>query len=191
MSRKLTAISLAFTGLTLTACGGYSGSMNAGTHTVPALGPDLVITATLPKDTIGEELPSEGLGMIDSTKWEAVLGGFTQKTYSQSLGFPPGTKITITNLSKTTEHTLDVIQKSSGPPANFPPSPSLPVPPQGNGKLAVGYASGPIQPGKSVTVTLVKGIYLIGCAFHYSLGMRDVIVVRRHARPGPQATPPV
>jgi len=62
---------------------------------------------------------------------------------------------------------------------------------QGHGNLQTGYASGPIKPGKSVKVTLVKaGIYLIGCAFHYKEGMRDVLVVAPHAAPGPQATPP-
>jgi plastocyanin len=50
----------------------------------------------------------------------------------------------------------------------------------------VGYASGSIAPGKSVTVTLSNtGIYLIGCAFHYSEGMQDVIEVKAHATPGP------
>jgi plastocyanin len=183
------AISLAFAGLTLAACG-YGGSMNAGSHAVPAVKSALLITATLPKDTIGEELPSAGLGTIDSSKWLAVLGGFTQTNYSQALGFPPGTKVTITNLSASTDHTLNVVEKISGPPAKFPPSPNLPLSPQGNGKLGTGYASGVIAPHKSVTVTLVRGIYLIGCAIHYSEGMRDVIVVRRHAKPGPQATPP-
>ena len=76
------------------------------------------------------------------------------------------------------------------PPAIFPADPKLSVPPKGGTKLEAGYASGPIKPGKSVTVTLVKaGIYLIGCAYHYHSGMRDVLVVAVHATPGPQATP--
>ena len=38
-------------------------------------------------------------------------------------------------------------------------------------------------------MTLSKdGIYLIGCAFHYHAGMRDVFLVGKYARPGPQAT---
>ena len=69
--------------------------------------------------------------------------------------------------------------------------PKLSVPARGHGKLAAGYASGPIKPGKSVTVELdTPGHYLIGCAFHYSEGMRDVLVVAKGATPGPQATPP-
>jgi hypothetical protein len=63
--------------------------------------------------------------------------------------------------------------------------------PKGDGKLEEGYASGEIKPGGSVTVTLVKeGIYLVGCAFHYSSGMQDVLVVSKTAKPGPQATAP-
>jgi hypothetical protein len=86
--------------------------------------------------------------------------------------------------------TLDVVKVISGPPADFPPGAKLSVPAKGDGKLEAGYASGPIGPGKSVTVTLVKaGTYLIGCAFHYDEGMRDVLVVEAHASPGPQATP--
>jgi plastocyanin len=187
-------------GLTLAACGGSIGARNVGgnampvngtTYVLPAFDSDLIATAVVPKNTIGEELPQEGLGSIKSSMWKATLGGFTQTARSQSLAFPPGTKITIRNLSKNIPHTLDVVKVITGPPAVFPKNPTLSVPPKGNGKLEGGYASGAIQPGKSVTVTLVKaGTYLIGCAFHYSEGMRDVLVVKNGAKPGPQATPP-
>ncbi len=165
--------------------------MGGDTVMLPRLDNDLVTFAKLPKDTIGEELPEEGLGKIKSPKWKATVGGFTQQRYSQKLGFPPGTKITIRNLSKQITHTFDVVKEISGPPAHFPKNPNLSIKARGHGKLETGYASGPIKPGKSVTVTLVKkGTYLIGCAFHYSLGMRDVLVVGEHSLPGQQATPP-
>jgi plastocyanin len=159
------------------------------------------MTATLPdgshpkivndaSGTIGEELPFEGLGTIKDSHWQATLGGYTQQQFSQALGFPPGTKITIKNLSSSMQHTLNVVAKVAGPPANFPPNPSLPLNPSG-GKLKKGYASGAINPGKSVMVTLGKaGNYLIGCHFHYHEGMQDVLVVANGATPGPQATPP-
>jgi plastocyanin len=184
--RKPFALSLALVELALAACAGRS----SGGGVEPMNLMNLRITAALPKDTIGEEEGFEGLGTINSSKWQALLSGFTQEQYSQSLGFPPGTKITVTNISTNLIHTLDVVKKIPGPPANFPPNANLPINPHGDGKLGTGYASGQIFPGKSVTVTLVKGIYLIGCAFHYIYGMRDVIVVRKHAKPGPQATPP-
>jgi plastocyanin len=192
MLRKFLALGLALAGLAISACGDR-GSSGGGVSTVmlPPVGADLVVFATVPKDTIGEELPTEGLGTVDSAKWKATLGGFTQERYSQPLGFKPHTKITILNLSHSITHTLDVVKEISGPPADFPKNPNLSINAEGDGKLETGYASGPIKPGKSVTVTLVKaGVYLIGCAFHYKFGMHDVLVVAPHAAPGQQATPP-
>jgi plastocyanin len=193
MFKKFIALAVALVSLAVSACvGNGTGSGSGGVTTVmlPKFDNDLVVFATVPADTIGEELPGEGLGTIYSPKWHAVLGGFTQQQYSQSLGFHPGTKITILNLSKSITHTLDVVKEISGPPANFPKDPILSIKAKGNGKLETGFASGPIKPGKTVTVTLVKGIYLIGCAFHYKDGMRDVLVVSEHTGHGPQATPP-
>ncbi|HVN70070.1 MAG TPA: hypothetical protein VMU38_10540 [Candidatus Binatia bacterium] len=195
MSRKLAALFVAVAAIALAACGGRYGNGAAGaTYALPGM-PDLTMTATLPKGdagtgTISEELPSEGLGTIDDPNWSAVLGGFTQQNFSQALGFPPGTKITIKNISKNLHHTLNVVKKIKGPPANFPQSPKLTLTPSG-GKLQKGYASGSINPGSSVTVTLgKKGIYLIGCFYHYGSGMRTVLVVANGATPGPQATAP-
>jgi plastocyanin len=195
MLRKLVALAVALAGLAIGACGGRAGvGGNSGgveTFILPPITHDLLVVATVPADTIGEELPSEGLGTYDSAKWSATIGGFTQRTYSQTLGFKPHTTLTILNLSKSITHTLDVVEAIKGPPAKFPANPKLPVNAQGKGDLEAGYASGPIKPGKSVKVTLVKaGIYLIGCAFHYKEGMRDVLVVAPHAASGPQATPP-
>lgn len=187
--------------LILAACGAQSSAAgNGSNYTLPGM-PDLALRATLPDGTqwkppagtgsISEELPSEGLGTVNDSYWQATLGGFTQEKYSQALGFPPKTKITLTNISGGISHTLDVVEKISGPPANFPQGPKLSMGAQGNGKLKKGYASGVIAPGKSVSLVLAKpGIYLIGCFFHYGEGMRDVLVVSAKATPGPEATPP-
>lgn len=185
MRTTMFAICTGAVALALAACGGRS----ASTVALPNLGPDMTIEANLPKDTIGEELGSQGLYTINSSVWKATLSGFTQVARSQALGFPPGTKLTIHNLSKTTTHTLDVVKVIAKAPADFPSGVKLSIPAKGDGKLEAGYASGPIKPGGSVTVTLVKaGVYLIGCAYHYKDGMRDVLVVGTHATPGPQAT---
>jgi plastocyanin len=169
----------------LAACGGRSSISPANAGLTPSVANGMAIAFTLPKNTIGEELPGEGVGTKVDPKWGKV-GGFTQSTTAQVLAFPPGTKVTITNLSHSLPHTLDAFKKIVKAPAHFPPSPKLSIPAQGNGILAVGYASGSIAPGKSVTVTLSNtGIYLIGCAFHYSEGMQDVIEVKAHATPGP------
>jgi plastocyanin len=193
MSKKSLALAVAFAAALLAACAGRDTAGNGSTFVLPNM-PDLKFTATYPDGkstgTIMEELPAEGLGTILDPFWNAKLGGYTQQQFSQALGFPPGTKLTITNISKSITHTLNVVKKIKGPPAKFPTNPMLPLGPLGT-KLQKGYASGAISPGKSVTVTLGKaGIYLIGCHFHYSDGMQDVLVVGKNATPGPQATAP-
>jgi plastocyanin len=198
MVRKQIAVAVALASLAVSACGGRMINGNAPPSStivmLPPLGRDLLVYATVPalaKDTVGEELPREGLGVIHSVKWQAYLGGYTQQRYSQSLGFSPHTKITIVNLSRSISHTLDVVAEIKGPPVHFPKNPKLSIKAKGGQNFQLGYASGPIKPGKSVTVTLVKaGIYLIGCAYHYGFGMHDVFVVKPGAAPGPQATPP-
>ena len=192
MSKRIAAVSLAVVAAMLAACAGRDASQAGGnSFALPSFSKSVAIVATLPSDTIGEELPSEGVGTVNDTFWKATLGGFTQTNYAQALGFPPGTKITLMNLSKNISHTLDYVKKIKKPPANFPQNPNLPVAASG-GKFGKGYASGSISPGKSVTVMLGKaGIYLIGCAFHYGEGMHTVLVVKKNATPGPEGTPPV
>lgn len=194
MLNKHIAFAVVVAGGVLAACaarGGGGSVVPSGDAVLPAFEPDIAITAALPKDTIGEELPSAGLGTYKSPFWKATVGGFTQTQYSQTLGFPPDTKITLRNLSKNTPHTLNVVEEVKGPPAKFPAHPNLPTTKSGNGILGTGYRSGILEPGKSVTITLSKaGTYLIGCAFHYSEGMHDVFVVKNGAVPGKEATPP-
>jgi len=80
MVRKTVAIAGALAGLTISACGGRFGTAqsvgNGDTMMLPPIDSDLAVTATLPKDTIGEELPGEGLGAIRSGHWQATLGVF-------------------------------------------------------------------------------------------------------------------
>jgi len=185
-------IALALTAAVLAACAGRNGG-NAGSNstvlTVPGL-PGLSLTAKLPSgsNTITEELPIEGIGTVYDSYWQATFGHFSQQQFSQALGFPPGTKLTIKNISTSEEHTLNVVGEIDGPPAKFRRHPILSFIPSG-GKLRKGYASGPIPIGGSITVTLGRpGIYLIACAYHYKLGMKDVLVVAANATPGPQGT---
>ena len=202
MFKRYAALTVAIAAAALAACSGGSGggttSGAATSYVLPGMG-DLKFTATLPNtssSTVSEELPSEGLGTVNDPHWKATLGGvattlggYTQQQFSQALGFPTGTKITIQNISKSVSHTLNEVKKIKGPPAKFPSSPSLSQTPSG-GPMTKGYASGVISPGKSVTVSLSKpGNYLIGCAFHYHEGMHDVLVVSANATPGPQGTP--
>lgn len=194
MHKILVPAAAALIGLALAAgCGGSMGTSGGQgspvTYALPPLG-GLVMVAVMPKDTIGEEYYKEGIGAIKSVKWKAMLSSYTQQSRSQALGFPPNTKITIWNLSKSLTHTLNVVKVIDGPPAVFPKDVTLSKQAKGGGKLEAGYASGEIGHGKKVTVLLSKvGVYLIGCAFHYSIGMHDVLQVKRNAYPGPQATP--
>ena len=196
MYRKFAALSLALVAAALVACGGRGAGPSvlpaSGGMTLPQVDGDLSMTAVLPAHTVGEELPSEGVGAIKMAKWRATVGGFTQTQYSQTLAFPPGITITIRNLSKTNAHTFNVVKVVTGTTATFPKNPTLSFTAHGQGQLGAGYASGTIMPGKSVKLTLTKaGTYLIGCAFHYKFGMRDVLIVSSNdPDPGPQATPP-
>ena len=139
---------------------------------------------------IGLGVPNQKIGVENDPVWGTV-GGYTQTKNSQVLAFPPGAQITIENLSNKDPHTLNVIATVSSPPVKWPQNPSLSFYPSGNGILGAGYASGSLNPGDSVTVTLKDpGIYLIGCAYHYvEFNMRDVIQVVAGATPGPTASP--
>jgi protein SCO1 len=144
----------------------------------------------LPSSAIGVAIPIGKIGVEDDPVW-GTISGYTQEQTSQILAFPPGTKITIKNLSSVDPHTLNVIAETNGPPPHWPASPSLSFSPSGNGVLGAGYASGSLSPGASVTVKLSNvGIYLIGCAYHYvEYNMRDIIQVVAGATPGPTASP--
>lgn len=177
-------------GLVLVACALAACTNGGGLGTIGSSGGGGGTPSPLPSSAIGVAIPTGKIGVVNDPVWGTV-SGYTQNETSQVLAFPPGTKVTIKNLSSTTPHTLNVIEKISGPPAHFPVSPSLTFSPMGNGVLGTGYASGSINPNASVTVTLKKpGIYIIGCAYHYiEFNMRDVIQVSASATPGPTASP--
>lgn len=169
--------------LALAACGGYGGGTSySPPHNPPGGGAPAPLTAM----TIGFALPSGTIGTVNTPF--GVIGGYTQSTYSQVIAFPPGTTVTLKNLSSNTTHTLNVLSTSS-----FPSSPDLSTSAAGGNTLAAGYRSGAIAGGGSASLKLSNpGTYFIGCAFHYmtSPSMRGVIQVSANATPGPQATPP-
>lgn len=203
MFKTLASLSMALVACALAACGGGM-AQNAGGMSAPqsaggvmpmttghamAAGSEMAVTANLPGKSVGEELPEEGVGTADFKPWGKV-GGFTQMQRAQTLAFPPGTVITVRNLSKSNEHTFNFVKVVDGPPARFPANVNLSITAHGNGVFGPGFASGPIAPGGSVKVKLEKaGTYLIGCAFHYAEGMQDVIVIKDGAKPGPEAKP--
>lgn len=181
---KLTGAALVFTMLVaLAACtnGGGLGSIGGGGGGSPS---------PLPSGAIGVGIPTGKIGVEVDPTWGTV-SGYTQNQTSQVLAFAPGTKVVVKNLSSTTPHTLNVVAVASSPPPKWPKNPNLKFSASGNGVLSAKYASGSLNPGASVTVTLSKpGTYLIGCAYHYpGFNMRDVIQVVAGATPGPTASP--
>ena len=170
----------------LTACGGGYGG--GGGYTAPGGGGG----STPPPggvgaDTIGIALPDGTMGSVNTAPF-GVVGGYTQTTFSQVLAFPPNSMVTLKNESSSTAHTLNVLSTTG-----FPANPALSTSAAGGSTLAVGFQSGSINPGSTVSVTLSNpGTYYIGCAYHYmdALSMRDVLQVSANATPGPQATPP-
>ncbi|HLY04017.1 MAG TPA: SCO family protein [Candidatus Cybelea sp.] len=178
------AIALAVVALAAAAActnGGGLGSIGSGGGGTPS---------PFPSGGIGVGIPTGKIGVENDPVWGTV-SGYTQEQTSQIMAFPPGATITISNLSTTTPHTLNVIAVAGSPPPNWPGSPSLSFSPSGNGVLGADYASGSLNPGSSVKVKLSNpGIYLIGCAYHYiEFSMRDVIQVVAGATPGPTASP--
>lgn len=188
MHSKFPGIVLSVAALALAACGGGGGGYSApvaggggGPVPQPPGVQALVIGLALPSGTIG----------IENDPVFGMVGGFTQQTYSQVLGFAPGANIKVQNLSSTTIHTLNVLGTVTGAPS-FPANPALTTTASGTpGMLDANFASGNIAPGASIgPLTLVAGTYYIGCAYHYTSNtMRSALVVSAAATPGPQATP--
>lgn len=135
--------------------------------------------------TIGFALPSGAIGTVSSPF--GVIGGYTQQKFSQVIAFPPGTTVTLKNLSSGTQHTLNVLSMTGFTSNNLETAAA------GGNVLASGFRSGAINGGGTMSLKLTNpGTYFVGCAFHYTTtpSMRGVIEVSSSATPGPQATPP-
>jgi hypothetical protein len=166
------------------ACGGGGGSsppppMPAQMPTAPMGAP------TAAPQVIRMALPTTSIGMKTDPTY-GLIGGYTQQTYSQILGFVPGAQVMISNGELAEPHTLNVLSQTA-----FPTNPTLSTAASGGSTLAAGFATGSVNGGASVgPITLSAGLYYIGCAFHYTTNtMRTVLNVAANAVPGPQATP--
>lgn len=168
---------------TLAACGGgYGGGSNAYTPPGSSPGAPPGVGAM----TIGFALPTGQIGTVNTPF--GMIGGYTQSVYSQVIAFPPGTTVTLRNLSSNTPHTLNVLSMSS-----FPANPTLDTTASGGTTLSSTYRSGTLNAGATASLTLATaGTYYIGCAFHYmnTPSMRGIIEVSSSATPGPQGSPP-
>ena len=164
------------------ACGGGGGS------TPPAAMPPQMSNPapTAAPQVIHMALPTTAIGTQTDPTY-GLIGGYTQQTYSQILGFVPGARVMISNGEAALPHTLNVLSQTA-----FPTNPALSTAASGGSTLAAGFATGAIAGGASVgPITLSAGLYYIGCGFHYTTNaMRTVLNVAANAVPGPQATPP-
>ncbi len=181
--------------VSLAACGGGG---SGGTATVPGGGgggvattptptpvPTSTPTGALPQ-VVQMALPTSSIGSeVDPTY--GLIGGFTQQTYSQTLGYAPGAQIMIRNSDSTTPHTFGVVSTTS-----FGGGAALSLSATGGSTVGSGFNTGTVNSGATMgPFTLASGTYYIGCAYHYvSNNMRTVLVVAPNAAPGPQATPP-
>jgi len=151
----------------------------------PSPTPTVAPTAS-PALAVSVEYPADGVGSVnDPTAGE--VAGYTGGAYSQTLGAPVGTLMTVTNIDGAIPHTLNVVSTTG-----FPANPTMPTSSSGETALSPTYRSGNINPGASVQITLsTAGLYYFGCAYHYLSApqMRDTINVGPAATPGPQATP--
>lgn len=167
----------------LAACGG-GGSSSPATPVVvaPATTPPVATQTT--QQIVQMALPTTAIG-VETDPTFGTVAGYSQQTYSQVLGFAPGTQIMIRNGETATPHTFSVIGTSG-----FTTNPALSTSAAGGSTVGTGFSSGTVTPGALAgPFTLASGTYYIGCAYHYaSNGMRTVLVVAANAAPGPQAT---
>ncbi|HEY9179986.1 MAG TPA: hypothetical protein VIO32_04665 [Candidatus Baltobacteraceae bacterium] len=181
MKRSVILGSMLLAAATLAACGGYGGG--GSSYSPPGTGPGA--PPGVGTMTIGFALPSGQIGTVNTPFGQ--IGGYTQSVYSQVLAFPPGTTVTLKNLSSNTPHTLNVLSMTG-----FPSNPTLDTSASGGTMLSSSYRSGTINAGATATLTLAStGTYFIGCAYHYmnTPSMRGIIEVSSSATPGPQGTP--
>ena len=119
----------------------------------------------------------------DST-FAQVLGYFggTAAVQSQviSVTHSPSDMIQFENVDTGTQHTASSLGPWTGSYPGGSPSQAATPSPAGTDISAAGFTSGVLNPGQlsNAYVADVPGMYVIGCAFHYSFGMRTVIIVQ-------------
>jgi len=184
MPVALLAVTLVALATACTGGGGGGGGYNPGPVATPTPAPT---NSTSSQQVVTLALPTTAIGTENDPTF-GMVGGFTQGSYSQVLGFAPGAQIMIQNGQSTTPHTFG----DTGGTSSFPASAAaLSFTAAGGSTMSHGFQTGTINANATVgPFTLTSGTYYIGCAYHYTSNqMRDVLVVAANAAPGPQATP--
>ncbi len=127
-----------------------------------------------------------GSGNVSSiTTVDVSIAAFGSQTtpVGNALGFSPaainiavGSGVRFVNVDNTT-HTVTAIPGASAFPVNSPFTASA-LQPGATSDLSGAWGAGALQPGGSsgVFIANTAGTYLYGCFFHYSGGMRGVII---------------
>ena len=149
----------------------------------PSSSPSSCEHALAPAGTeiIGVDLSTSS---CDDSTYGQILGYFggSTKTMTQvvSITESAGDTVEFENVDSGTAHTANNLGTWTGSfPANGPSVPANPSP-AGTDISAAGFTTGVLNPGETspAYVADVPGIYVFGCAFHYSIGMRTVIIVQ-------------
>lgn len=132
-------------------------------------------------EVIGVDLSTTSCN--DST-FHQVVGYFGGTTAVQSqvitITHSPSDKIQFENVDSGTPHTASGVGPWTGSYPGGSPNPSATPSPAGTDISAAGFTSGSLNPAQisNAYVADVPGMYIIGCGYHYSIGMRTVIIVQ-------------
>jgi plastocyanin len=175
----------AFAATYISACAGgstyganpFAGNPGVGGH------PTNCTTSVAPAgaEVIGVDLSTTSCN--DST-FHQVLGYFggTAAAQSQvvSITHSPSDTIQFENVDSGTPHTASSLGPWTGSYHGAPPDPSATPSPAGTDISAAGFTSGSLNPGQlsNAYVADVPGMYVFGCSYHYSIGMRTVLIVQ-------------
>ena len=109
---------------------------------------------------------------------QTTLAGSARGFSPAAITIPVGSGVRFVNVDNTT-HTVTAIPGASTFPSISPFSASA-LQPGATSELSGVWGAGVLQPGAAsgVFVANTPGTYLYGCFFHYSGGMRGVIIAR-------------
>jgi plastocyanin len=156
---------------------GNPGGGNGGGH------PTNCTTSVAPAgaEVIGVDLSTTS---CDDSTFAQVLGYFggTAAVQSQVIHITrsPSDSIQFENVDSGTPHTASSLGPWTGSYPGGSPSQSATPSPAGTDISAAGFTSGSLNPGQlsNAYVANVPGMYVFGCAYHYPIGMRTVIIVQ-------------
>jgi len=150
-------------------CGAYGRACPTPT---PIAGTDCSVLGALPTVTIDLNL---GLAACNDKTYTSVQAFSIDNVHSQVVKIPVGSNVKFTAGSGA-PHTADLLG-SSFPGSDTNPATASPA----NADISsANFSTGSLSMGASSSnyKANVVGIYYVGCHFHYSIGMRTVLIVQ-------------